>query len=72
MSGRRELCSSAKQGHLCIDDLCHTGGETLCGFIQYEWDEVSDENDPNDCMDCGMCDSCIARTKAHFEEMEEQ
>jgi 7-cyano-7-deazaguanine synthase in queuosine biosynthesis len=23
-------------------------------------------------MDCGQCDSCIARTKAHFEEMENE
>lgn len=45
MSVRRELCESAKRGHLCIDDLCHTGGETLCGFCQYEYDEVADEEE---------------------------
>lgn len=28
--------------------------------------------DDEDCMDCGQCDSCIARTKAHFEEMENE
>ena len=44
MSGRRELCESAKHGKLCIDDLCHTGGETLCGFCQYDYDEVEDED----------------------------
>jgi hypothetical protein len=69
MSGRRELCESAKRGHLCIDDLCHTGGETLCGFCQYDYDDVNDP-DTDDCMDCGVCDSCIERTRSHFEEME--
>ena len=48
---RRELCESAKRGHLCIDDLCHTGGETLCGFIQIEYDEMVD--DESDCT-CDM------------------
>ena len=44
MTAKRDLCESAKRGHLCIDDLCHTGGETLCGFCQYDYDEVSDED----------------------------
>jgi len=39
---RRDLCESAKRGHLCIDDLCHTGGETLCGFCQHDYDDVAD------------------------------
>jgi hypothetical protein len=46
---RRELCESAKRGHLCIDDLCHTGGETLCGFNQIEYDEMTDEEDDCTC-----------------------
>jgi len=42
---RRPLCEAAKRGHLCIDDLCHTGGETLCGFCPYDYDDmVDDEN----------------------------
>jgi hypothetical protein len=46
---RRELCESAKQGRLCIDDLCHTGGETLCGFCQYDYDDMtSDSEEPFD------------------------
>ena len=28
----KQLCQSAKKGRLCCDDLCHGGGETLCGF----------------------------------------
>ena len=39
----RDLCESAKRGHLCIDDLCHTGGETLCGFRQFDYDDVANE-----------------------------
>ena len=27
MSARRELCESAKRGHLCIDDLCHAAAK---------------------------------------------
>jgi hypothetical protein len=72
---RRDLCQSAKEGHLCIDDLCHTGGETLCGFDLFDYQDMLDLDEEKsadfDCMDCGMCDNCIARTRAFFEEMEE-
>jgi hypothetical protein len=40
---RPDLCESAKHGHWCIDDLCHTGGETLCGFCQFDYDDVTEE-----------------------------
>jgi hypothetical protein len=56
----RDLCESAKKGHPCIDDLCHNaalcGGDTLCGFNQSEYDEISREYfaDDDDCeMDVG-------------------
>jgi len=73
---RHDLCESAKQGRLCIDDLCHNGGETLCGFDLFDYQDMLDLDeeksaDFDDCMDCGMCDNCIARTRAFFEEMEE-
>lgn len=45
---RRELCEAAKRGHLCIDDLCHTGGETLCGFVQFDYDEMTAEEPKED------------------------
>lgn len=44
-----ELCDSAKRGQRCIDDLCHSGGMTLCGLdpdflrdIEDEWDDESE------------------------------
>ena len=40
---------------------------------EYSWDDDPDyeerDDETYDCMDCGMCDSCIARTKAYFDEM---
>lgn len=36
----REFCDSAKKGKPCIDSLCRTGGETLCGFDQDWYDEL--------------------------------
>ena len=55
----RDLCSSAKQGKLCIDDLCHGGGETLCGFCPLEYEEMLDEE--NDCTcDIDGQDNCAA------------
>ena len=54
---KRELCESAKRGHLCIDDLCHTGGETLCGFSQIDYDEMADEEDDCTCDIDGQ-DNC--------------
>lgn len=54
MSQFRELCSSAKAGRACIDDLCRSGcfgGLTLCGFDQDAYDEMTREysdDDPDD------------------------
>ena len=48
MSVIRELCESAKRGNLCIDYLCHTGGETLCGFCQYDWDDATEPEYPSE------------------------
>jgi hypothetical protein len=45
---RRDLCASAKQGKLCIDDLCHMGGETLCGFDLDDYHDMCGD-DEDDC-----------------------
>lgn len=44
MIPRRDLCDAAKRGKLCIDDLCHNGGETLCGFDPDLYADMLDEN----------------------------
>jgi len=54
---RRDLCESAKQGKLCIDDLCHSGGETLCGFDAAEYEEMCGEDDICTC-DFDEVESC--------------
>jgi len=54
---RRDLCESAKRGQLCIDDLCHNGGETLCGFCPIEYEEMLDEEDACTC-DFDEPDNC--------------
>lgn len=41
----RELCDDAKQGRRCCDDLCRTGGETLCGFDEYFYRDVCGDED---------------------------
>ena len=46
---RTDFCESAKRGQLCIDDLCHSGGETLCGFCPLEYAEMLDEEDECTC-----------------------
>lgn len=43
---RRDLCDSAKRGKLCCDDLCHTGGETLCGFDLDDYRDICEEWEP--------------------------
>ena len=43
---RRDLCESAKRGKLCCDDLCHTGGETLCGFDLFDYQDMLDDEGP--------------------------
>ena len=57
---RRELCDSAKQGRLCCDDLCHTGGETLCGFCLIVYQELLDEDEECTCDMDGDEDTCPA------------
>jgi hypothetical protein len=49
---KRALCESAKHGRLCCDDLCHNGGETLCGFDPVEYEEMTREV-VGDIYDCG-------------------
>lgn len=71
---RRDLCESAKRGKLCCDDLCHGNpDDTLCGFDRSFYEEITEEYESgDDCMDCGVCDSCVERTRAHFEEQENE
>lgn len=41
-----DLCSSAKQGRVCIDDLCRSNPDnTLCGFDQSFYDELTSDYD---------------------------
>lgn len=35
----------------CIDDMCHSGGETLCG-LEPGFDFCEHECDPETCPDC--------------------
>ena len=56
-----------------IDDILLSGTdeESRCThYLRRECDGY--DGDEDDCMNCGMCDSCIARTKAHFEEMDKE
>lgn len=46
---RRDLCASAKQGKLCCDDLCHTGGETICGFDRDDYLDMLGEEEVCTC-----------------------
>ena len=40
----RDLCESAKKGRLCCDDLCRSNPDnTLCGFDQSEYEEMTRE-----------------------------
>ena len=37
----RDLCESAKRGHVCIDSICRANpDDTLCGFSQEIYDEI--------------------------------
>lgn len=48
----RDLCDSAKRGRACIDDLCRGSDETLCGFSQSDYDEMTREySDEEPCYD---------------------
>jgi hypothetical protein len=43
---RLPLCDSAKQGKVCIDDLCRGNPDnTLCGFDQSEYDQITRDYD---------------------------
>lgn len=45
---RRDLCESAKKGHLCCDDLCHGNpDDTLCGFDRSFYEEIAEEYEPH-------------------------
>ena len=49
MSGRRELCESAKKGKVCIDDLCRGNpDDTLCGFDESFYEELCQESEEAD------------------------
>ena len=38
----RELCSEANAGRVCCDDLCRSNPDnTLCGFDQSEYDQMT-------------------------------
>ena len=40
----RDLCDSAKKGNVCIDDLCRSNPDnTLCGFDQSEYEDITRE-----------------------------
>lgn len=42
----RELCNSAQNGKPCCDDLCRSNPDnTLCGFSQEEYDDVTRDYD---------------------------
>lgn len=56
---RRPLCDSAKRGQLCIDDLCHTGGETLCGFDHDDYLDMLEEEATCTC-DFDEIENCAA------------
>ena len=60
---RRDLCESAKKGNLCIDDLCHGGGETLCGFDAAEYEEMLSDEEWEDAVctcDFDEPENCLA------------
>lgn len=40
----RDFCESAKKGKVCPDDLCRSNPDnTLCGFDQSEYEEMTRE-----------------------------
>lgn len=42
----RELCESARKGHICPDDLCRSNpDDTLCGFDQSFYEELVRESE---------------------------
>ena len=42
----RDLCESAKKGRVCCDDICRGNPDnTLCGFDQSEYEEMTLEYD---------------------------
>lgn len=43
----RELCDSAKKGHVCPDSLCRGADVTLCGFDKELYEDIT--RDYNDC-----------------------
>lgn len=55
-----------------LDELIAFGDDEPWPYGGIESFPEGDEPPEDDCMDCGMCDSCIARTKAFYEEMERE
>ncbi len=54
----RNLCESAKKGHVCPDDLCHGNPDnTLCGFDKSEYDEMTREYGDDDDYEYDESDS---------------
>lgn len=44
-----DICESAKKGKVCIDSLCRSNPDnTLCGFSQELYDEVTRNFDDED------------------------
>ena len=66
----RELCSEAKRGHRCTDDLCRGGGETLCGFDEDLWCDLGLDYEDDDgcyCPVCGKSEDECGCTAEDFE-----
>lgn len=57
-----------------IDDCLFDFDEDVAGCTHYlsTFCDSHEDEDDDDCMDCGMCVSCIERTKAFYEEMENE
>lgn len=45
----RDLCESAKKGRTCIDSICRSNPDnTLCGFSQELYDEITADMEDRD------------------------
>lgn len=47
---------------------CDIDGEDSCP-VHYP---IDDGGDDDDCMECGVCENCTERTKAFYEDMENE
>jgi hypothetical protein len=48
---RGDLCESAKQGKVCIDDICRGCDVTLCGFDKEAYEELLRECEESESYD---------------------